>query len=244
MAQDGWKGDHHQFGDDGEGGGLDHGKSVSFDQFDTTTYLHSDNAADGSFDEHFILQVKGFELNGSPVTLPGFGSHYGMYFLIDATGVGTPTGTTFTSLHVALMVDPGNNDGTPNATEDGIGFANGTCGDFALATGTLYSATLAQNDDPTPQTRHANFVEQMTPTHAGQVILANSLKMDDLMQEVLTTPLDARSTFPVGGGASINLVTGGDATGHVQLMPQTALTIRAGLLSHDLHGVPFCAAQG
>ena len=69
-------------------------QSVTFDQFDTTTYLHSDNAADGSFDEHFILQVNGFELNGSPVSLPGFGTHYGMYFLIDATGHSGPGATT------------------------------------------------------------------------------------------------------------------------------------------------------
>lgn len=232
MAHDPHNGDQHDFD------GRDHdGRSVSFDQFDTTTYLHSDNAADGSFDEHFILQVNGFELNGSPVTLPGFGSHYGMYFLIDASGAGT----TFSSLHVALMVDPGNDDGMPSATEDGVGFANGTGGDFALATGTLVSATLSEDAQAT---RHADFVEQMTPTHAGEKILAGSLKTNDLLQQVLTTPLDPRETFSLDGGASINLVTGGDATGQVQLMPQTPLTIRPGLLNHDLHGHDglFCAA--
>jgi hypothetical protein len=220
-------------------------QSVTFDQFDTTTYLHSDNAADGSFNEHFILQVNGFELNGSPVSLPGFGTHYGMYFLIDATGHPGPGGANgFDTLDIALMVDPGNDDGTPGATEEGIGFSNGTCGDFALATGTYHSATLVQNDDPTPQTRHANFVEQMTPTHAGRAVLGNSLKMDDLLQEVLTTPLDARSTFPLDGGASINLVTGGDATGFVTLDPHAPLSIRTALLDHDPHGGgSFCLPQ-
>jgi hypothetical protein len=88
MANHTGRGNHgnHGFGDDDDGRGFDgdHGrhadKPVTFDQFDTTTYLHSDDAADGSFAEHFILQVNGFEQNGSPVTLPGFGSHYGMYF--------------------------------------------------------------------------------------------------------------------------------------------------------------------
>ena len=40
--------DHDDFADHGH----HFGKSVTFDQFDTTTYLHSDNAADGSFVEH------------------------------------------------------------------------------------------------------------------------------------------------------------------------------------------------
>ena len=80
--------------------------------------------------------MNGFELNGSPVELPGFGTHYGMYFLIDATGHGTGGATAvFDSMNIALMVDRGNNDGTPSSTEQGIGFSNGTYGDFALATG-------------------------------------------------------------------------------------------------------------
>jgi len=186
-------------------------RPVTLDQFDTTTYLHSDNAADGSFVEHFILQVNGFELNGAPVTLPGFGTHYGMYFLIDAAG----GGGTFTSLNVALMVDPGNNDGTPSATQQGIGFANGTQGDFAVATGTFVSATLSQDAQ---LTRHANFVEQIKPTIAGQKIFGASLAANDLLQEVLTTPLAARSQILTGGGASINLVNGG--TGHAELVPR------------------------
>ena len=50
-------------------------KPVTFDQFDTTTYLHSDVAAAGTFVEHFILQVNGVELHDSPVDLPGFGTN-------------------------------------------------------------------------------------------------------------------------------------------------------------------------
>ncbi len=212
------------FGDDD---GHHAGKPVTFDQFDTTTYLHSDNAADGSFVEHFILQVNGFELNGSPVTLPGFGSHYGMYFLIDAAG----SATAFASLNVALMVDPGNNDGTPSATQQGIGFSNGTHGDFAVATGTMVSASLSQDAQGT---RHANFVEQIMPTAAGEKIFGGSLAANDLLQELLTTPANVRSQFLLPGGASINLVNGG--AGHAELMPQTALSIRPGLLNHDHFG--------
>jgi len=53
-------------GDDTDGfrfaGGRDMGggQPVTFDKFDVTTFLHADNAADGSFSEQFILDVKGF----------------------------------------------------------------------------------------------------------------------------------------------------------------------------------------
>src|ERR1700722_1323669 len=78
-------------------------------------------------------------------------------------------------LDIKLMVDPGNNDGAPSATQAGVGFANGTMGDYALATGTLVSAALSINAIPVPNTRHANFVEQLTPTEAGREVFGKSL---------------------------------------------------------------------
>lgn len=64
---------HHGFGDDDGNNSAGVGKSKSpatVDQIDVTSYLHSDSAADGSFTEQLYLQVKGFELNGSPVSMP------------------------------------------------------------------------------------------------------------------------------------------------------------------------------
>jgi hypothetical protein len=143
-------GDHHERGE---------GAPIKFDQLDTVNYLHSDNKADGSAVEHFILQVNGFEQNGAHVTVPGFGSDFGMYFIIDATLAPSTGAPVFSSLNIALMVDPGNNDGAPSSTQSGgASFANGTAGDFALATGSLVSASLALNADPVAGTRHANFV--------------------------------------------------------------------------------------
>jgi hypothetical protein len=223
----------HGFGDDTEGGGENHetyggtghdsGKSVTVDQMDITTYLHSDVAADGSFNERLILQVKGFEHNGLPVNLPGFGTNFGMYFLIDATGQTASGVSSFNSMHIALMVDRGNNDGAPGSTEfGGAAFANGTQGDYALATGTLSSATLQVDPDGT---RHPNFVETMTPTRAGKEIFGNSLNMGDLLREVLTTP-GGPQTFQLDGGKAVQVING-TGFGIAELSPQAPFTLQA-----------------
>jgi hypothetical protein len=212
------------------------GRPVTFDQFDTTNYLHADNKADGSASEHFILQVNAVEQSGEHVSLPGLGSDFGMYFIIDATLLPANGGPpVFSKLDVKLMVDPGNNDGTPSATQAGVGFANGTAGDYALATGTLVSAALSINAIPLPNTRHANFVEQLTPTEAGREVFGNSLMAGDQLRELLTTlgsnpPLNV---IPLPGGDSTTLVNG--ATGTAQLVSQNALSVRVGELTHD-HG--------
>jgi hypothetical protein len=218
-------------------------KSVRFDQVDTTTYLHSVNPADGTFDEHFILQVNGVERHGSPADLPGLGTDYGMYFLIDATGHGTGGATAvFDSMHIALMVDPGNDDGSPSATEDGVGFSNGTCGDFALATGKLLNAGIAVGSDGT---FHPDFTQDITLTEAGQKLLGASFHTA-VLEELLTTP-GGPTHIDLGGGNAINFVdgvgaTGLPATGVVALMPQTPISVRPGLLDHDPGG-SFCIAQ-
>src|SRR5690348_5709205 len=60
-------------------------RPVTFDTFNLTTYLHADNPADGSADEHFIFRVDALTQDGAPVGLPGLGTHFGMYFVLDAT---------------------------------------------------------------------------------------------------------------------------------------------------------------
>jgi hypothetical protein len=228
---------HHGFGDDDGGNGRDfpsvHGQhtvqSAIVDQIDVTSYLHLDGAADGSFTEQQYLKVTGFDLNGSPVSMPGFGTKFGMYFLIDAAGQTTGGVTSFNSMHIALMVDQGNNDGALSSTElGGVGFANGTCDDHALATGTLSSATLGVDPDGT---RHPILVQQITPTEAGDKVFGGSLNAGDLLREVLTTP-GGPQIFPLDSGGSIQVVNG-TGSGIVALSPQTPLSIRPGLLSEN-----------
>jgi hypothetical protein len=213
--------------------------TVTVDQMDIMTYLHSDVAADGSFTENLTLQVKGFELKGSPVNLPGFGTNFGMYFLIDATGQTTNGVTSFSTMHIALMVDRGNNDCTLSSSESGgVSFANGTCGDYALATGTLSSATLQVDPDGT---RHPNFVETVTPTRAGKEVFGNSLNVGDLLREVLTTP-GGPQTFQLGGGKTVQVING-SGFGVAELSPQTPLSLQAGQLNDPgLHDGGFVAA--
>jgi hypothetical protein len=222
----------HGFDDDTDGGADDRqeqhaGRPVTVDQMDITSYLHSNGAADGSFTETMILQVKGFEHNGLPVNLPGFGANFGMYFLIDGTGQTTNGVTSFATMHIALMVDRGNNDGAPSSTEfGGTSFANGTRGDYALATGTLSSATLQVDPDGT---RHPNFIQTVAPTRAGEEVFGNSLNMSDLLREVLTTP-GGPQIFQLDGGKTIQVING-TGFGVAELSPQTPFTLRAGQLN-------------
>ena len=65
---------------------------------------------------------------------------------------------TFTSMNVALMVDPPNNDGELSASPDGIGFANGTGDDIALATGTL-AAQLTSGIEFAGNVGHPSFFQ-------------------------------------------------------------------------------------
>jgi hypothetical protein len=240
--------DHDDDQDEARPGRDDHhGRdgSVTFNQFDITDYLHADNKADGSAVERFIFQVDGVEQSGAHVTLPGLGSDFGMYFIVDAIldpANGAPP--HFSKLDISLMVDPGNNDGAASATTAGVGFAHGTSGDFALATGSLVSAALSINADPVPNTRHANFVEQITPTKAGLEAFGDSLKTGDQLRELLTT-LGSNPPFdliPLPGGDFTVVVNGG--TGTVQLTTQNSLRLSVDDLSRD-HGARWsCVGDG
>jgi len=220
----------------GDGG---EGKPVTFDQMDFTTYLYTDSTPDHAFTNHLILQVNGFELNGSPVNVPGFGSKFGMYFLIDATGHNPNGVVTFDTMNIALMVDRGNNDGAPSSTlSGGVTFANGTQGDFALATGTLVSGTV----DNIGGVFHPHLVQLVSPTEAGEEIFGKSLDPRTLMQELLTTP-GGPVTTPVGAD-SIQIVNGtgangAPATGIADLVSHAPLTMRPGELNEGFHGCGF-----
>jgi hypothetical protein len=51
--------------------------------------------------------VTGLENNGQPVTPAAFGSSYGLFLTINATGAGE----TFSTMNVTLCADPKNSDG-------------------------------------------------------------------------------------------------------------------------------------
>ena len=160
------------------------------DTANANTYL-SVNQTDGSFVEHFLMPITGLENNGHSAVPGGFGKDYDLYLTVDAAG----TGTAFTSLNVTLWADPNSNDGTPRVSDtNDPSFSYGTKGDIALATGTMVSALL--RFDPATGTRHADFVETLTPTLAGTILSGGSLKVGSLLEEQLTTPSTAFRSFP------------------------------------------------
>jgi hypothetical protein len=173
------------------------------DNADGSTFLRSVNQSDGSFSEHFLMPITGFENNGVPVFPKGFDKAYDLYLTIDATG----KGVAFDSLNLTLWADPKGNDGTPGVSEtNDPSFSNGTRGDIALATGTLLSARLSLD---AAGARHADFVETMTPTVAGTILSDGSLKAGDLLEEQLLTPAAAFTSSPQADGTTINVVNGG-----------------------------------
>jgi len=225
-------------GPDGAGNGgeghHEHGEEapITFNQIDATAYLHADNHANGTFDEDFVWRVTGLEQNGVHVDLPGLGSKFGMYFIAHTTGHATPGGLVFDTFNVALMVDPGNNDGAVKATTAGITFANGTSGDFALARGTIVSGTFFPPD--ATGTRHADFVQTMTVTDAGEDVFGHSLTNGAMLRELLTTPAPTFQFIPpsVAGGDGTTLINGGSAV--IQLTPPGPLSLMVEDLRH--HG--------
>ena len=182
------------------------GSAFTADTIDMTTFLHSVNQSNGSFVEDFIFPVNGFELNGLPVAAPGLNSSYGLYFTIHATGPGA--GTTFSTLNIALMGDPGHNNGPVSSTPPGVSFSNtgptGAADDITLGTGTLVSGVLSF--DPVTGTRHAHFVEAFSPAPNETAFFVPA---GGLLEEFLTTPPSAFSSVPGSNNTTINMVNGG-----------------------------------
>src|SRR4051794_16870821 len=171
--------------------------ATPIDTADASTFLRSVNQADGSFSEHFLMPITGFENDGQPVMPKGFLNHYDLYLTLDASG----KGPAFETLNVALWADPKGNNGPAGVSADSDpSFANGTGGDILLATGSKVSASLTQDSTGT---RHANFVEVLMPTELGSKLSAGALQANSLIQERLTSPATALSSEAQTDGSTI-----------------------------------------
>ncbi len=197
------------------------GSTITADTIDVTTYLRAVVQSNGNAAFNQILQITGFELNGHPVAAPGLNSSYGLYFAIN----GSNQFSTYTSLNISLMADPGDNDGTLSATVSGFGFSNGTAGDFVLGSGTLLAASLALDASGV---RHANYVETFAsaPGEAGFFGITSPG-----LQALLTTPAANFAALPQPDGITIDLVNGG--IGQVTFTPEpaTMTLLGAGLVA-------------
>ena len=132
--------------------------------FTADTILGTHNLYDvGSIDEqpdtvNFLEQITGFTLNGAPVATPtglngtpGAAGSYGLYLTMQTQTqfIGPPNTYRYLSGNVALMLDPGNNNGAASSTPSGLTFANtgptGKADDITLATGSLVSGHYSLN---------------------------------------------------------------------------------------------------
>lgn len=199
------------------------------DTLNASNFLREVIQGDQSAALHFLMPVTGFELNGQPVTPPGFDSEYGLYITIDAThpAGNSGVGGIFSSLNLTLWADPGNNDGTPSVSpKNDPSFSNGMTNDVVLATGTMVSASVSQDGDGT---KHADDVVRLTPTLDGTLLLKGSIHPGSLLEVKTTTPSsDFFQSMPGTDETSIATVT--DGTAQITLDPQG--TIRLPDLSH------------
>jgi hypothetical protein len=205
------------------------------DTLDTSTFLRAVVQPGGtSTVERFLLPVTGLENNGQPVTPRGFGSLYGLFLTIDAT----LAANSFTSLNVTLWADPKNDASNPGVSETSDpAFANGMANDIVLATGTMVSGSLSF--DPATGIRHADFVESITPTLAGSVLLHGSIQPGTLLHEQLTTPPTAFQSLPQADGTTVNTVTNGAAQVTVDSGGTIEVPNISPALLHLAHGPTF-----
>ena len=106
------------------------------DTIDATHYLYDigpiANPSPVLHTVNFLEQITGFTLDGMPVATPGLNGplgaagSYGLYLTMQTltASIGPPNTYQYLSGHVALMLDPGNNDGAASSTPSGLTFAN------------------------------------------------------------------------------------------------------------------------
>lgn len=202
-----------------------------------------------SYTTTFIEPITGFTLGGSPVATPGLNGpsgavgSYGLYVRMDlqtlAVGTTTPA-FQYLGGAVKLMADPGHNDGTLSSTTAGLLFSNGTADDITLASGSLVSGKYTFN--PAPGIRSiGDFIETLQPAAGESGFFVSPTSAQDLIEEVLTTPIAAAAP---GGGAGFapdpmdptlqySMINGGLATAAIDLKvpePASLPLLGAGLI--------------
>jgi hypothetical protein len=173
------------------------GPVVTADTMSSTDYLLNEGDPAGNGVESFILEINGFQNNGTDVTPAGLGSSYGIYLYGDVAiaANGTPGGL-YTNINISLIGDPGNLDGIPSATpptnssRGSLSFPNtgptGAADDITLATGTLISGAFGIQPNGNPGT---HFVETFIADQPGFVLspLASDLAIEEFLYNTSTS---------------------------------------------------------
>jgi hypothetical protein len=204
------------------------GSAFTADTINATNYLHSVVQPNGSFAQELILKINSFQLNGQSVTAPGFNSSYGLYFAINATGQLGAT-TTYSTLNISLIADPGNNDGSLSSSTAGVFFSNtgpsGVADDFILGAGTLIAASMSIN--PITMVRSAHYVESFAPAPNETGFFSS---ISPVLEVFLTTPPAVFQALPQPDGGSILFVNGGIAQANFVPEPTSIVLLASGLL--------------
>ena len=214
------------------------GPAFTADGINAAHYFQAVVPASGPFPETFIEPVRTFTLGGAAVSTPGLNGtpgaagSYGLYFTYQANFEFVGGVPTFHSLNVALKADPGNNNGTVSSTASGVAFSNsgatGTADDVTLATGALFSATLALN--VATGTRNAHFLDSFQSVAGEGGFFVTPLTGFNLLEAFLTTPASVFSTAPGPNGSTIQMVNGGTSVFDVQVPePASLLLLGSGL---------------
>ena len=216
------------------------------DSIQVKNYIRTTNTNDlttltQTFTGEQFQSITGFTLGGSPVTVPGLNSAFGLYFHITPAGtfpinssgvtVGPPH---YTMLDVQLVADVGNNDGALSSSQAGIGFSNpgGTANDVTLATGHLITASLSRD----AQGRHAHYLTTFTPS-ATEASFFVGPDVPLSWEEFLTTPDAAFKAIPLDALTVLNIADGDlGSQGFAQFVPEPAslLLLGSGLAAFAL----------
>jgi hypothetical protein len=174
------------------------------DAIDATHYLYDVSPTaitpTDTYTVHFLETITGFTLNGgAPVATPGLhgtpgaAGSYGLYVTMQTQtqAVGPPDNYHYLSGQVALMLDPGNNDGAASSTLAGVGFSNtgptGTADDITLATGSLVSGTFTFGAPNSGIRSIGDFVQTFQPVPGEGGFFMSPVSPHDLIQLIDTT---------------------------------------------------------
>lgn len=188
---------------------------------------------------NFLEQITGFTLAGMPVATPGLNGpagaagSYGLYLRMQTltASIGPPHTYHYLSGHVALMLDPGNNDGAASSTPAGLTFANpaSTADDITLATGSLVSGHYSLN--PAPGIRSiGDFVQTFQPTAGEGAFFVSPVSQYDMIQLIDTTMPGNIAFFPDPSDPALQISVLNGGTAMIDfLVPEPASILLLGL---------------
>ena len=175
---------------------------------------------------NFLEQITGFTLGGSPVNpmgfngTPGAAGSYGLYLTMQTQtqAIGPPNTYQYLSGHVALMLDPGNNNGAASSTPSGLTFANtgaiGTADDITLATGSLVSGTFIFGAPNSGIRSVGDFVQTFQPAAGEGGFFVSPISPHDMIELIPTTyattpPEIVMGPDPSDPALTISMLNGG-----------------------------------